>query len=855
MRGFLSKWFSRKSAEKSLTRTNREEPVLSATAKPHQNHLPTEEHEHVAHPDTEFLDYEDWASESIETQITPNRNSHTEQLSKSEHVTPKDVVPDMAWQDEHSIDVPNNQELEINSKTRISYEEENIGTGEQELIAVAPLPSKTVSNFEFAKWTDWINASVVPPHTLQEEKDPSGNTYLHYAAMLGSPQFCVQLLKEGWNSESINNHGQTAIDLARSNGRQNSALLMELFMSQKTSSIETIYGVQAKTEPYIKAKSKQKSTPREILKAEGNYKKAKAIKEKRETIRKSRLADDYNSNQSNSPGTNIVLRTAASRKRKNNPPTKPKISLARTENALWNIMVRDSRCPSEVWGYLMDTKDTDSSGNTLLHYATRAGNFSYSVHLLGLGWEVQVKNNDEDTPLDVGRRAGHIYLINVLSEKHHKSLDEKITDETIAKELANSENLTQVYHPNDSAKNNQQDKQPITTPPGENLVGFESKHQLSDPAKTTFDKPEQIDQLKSITQSACVKCGTSFADFNTAVKLWFCPFCGAEQPDDATPKADIDSQSEYSIEDTVFSKNTGDDYQAGSLEEHFVEADTHASTTTSEGSSQRPEEGNKTHQPEAIPDRLSEEAFGSVDEGFDDNFLDIDLENYQQVSRSRNSSDEWRETANNLDQFSTDSEQIEDWEIFLDEDLEEQAHPSNQYFDDEDPLERGKIVEYASRLASRITCYQSKDRRKIYAFFVNILGDFPFYQSYAAIERLISKGSQIEGIRDAYSVKLLWVTNPNIWSSRRYNRLENNWSVSRSPKLKNSMSWRLASDLVQFHTPNELENLILNDWYVEWLNLTLHGGDTASGIDPSYSLYPTYLYEKRSLITANQNNW
>ena len=546
MRGFLSKWFNRKSEEKSLPRTYREEPVLSAKGKLHQNHLQTDELEHVAHPDTEFLDYEDWDSESIETQTTPNTTPHTEQLSAPEIVAPNDVIPDAEWPEEYPIDAPNTQELEINARTQVSDEGESIGT---------------------------------------------------------------------------------------------------------------------------------------------------------------------------------------------------------------------------------------------------------------------------------------------------------------------SEKLLTADHPNTSANNIQQETQPIIIPPGNQLEVVEIAQQVDDPTKTSIDTPNQVSQLKSKDKSACIKCGASLADFNTAIKLWFCPFCGAEQLDDEAKIANTESQSEYKGEDTGFSEKTSDDYQADSLEEVFIEEVTYASTKELHSTERVSEENKQTQRSKSIPISFSEEPFNGVDEGFDDEILDIDLQSYQPVTRGRNSSDENEQPLGDWNGARSENTQAEEWEIFLDEDLEEQSHPSDQYFEDEDPLEQGKIVEYASRLTSRITSYQSKDRRRIYAFFISILGDFPFYQSYAAIERLIAKDVQIDQIRDAYAVKLLWMTNPNIWSSRRYNRMENNWSVSRNPKLKNSMSWQLASDLVNSLTPNELENLILNDWYAEWLNLPLHGGDTASGLDPAYSLYPTYLYEKRRLLTANLNTW
>ena len=291
------------------------------------------------------------------------------------------------------------------------------------------------------------------------------------------------------------------------------------------------------------------------------------------------------------------------------------------------------------------------------------------------------------------------------------------------------------------------------------------------------------------------------------------------------------------------------------MEGVFIEEVTYASTNELLSAERVSVENKETQHSKSVQIKFHEEPFSGVDQGFDNEIIDIDFLSYQPTSRGRNSSDENYESLSNWKEAHSENAQTEEWEIFLDEDLEEQSHPSDQYFEDEDPLEQGKIVEYASRLTSRITSYQSKDRRRIYAFFISILGDFPFYQSYAAIERLIAKDVQIDQIRDAYAVKLLWMTNPNIWSSRRYNRMENSWSVSRNLKLKNSMSWQLAADLVSSLTPNELENLILNDWYSEWLKLTLYGGDTASGLDPAYSLYPTYLYEKRRILMSSVNNW
>lgn len=853
MRGFLSKWFNRKAEEKSLPRSYREEPILSAKGKSHPNHPQTDAHDHVAHPDTEFLDYEDWNSENTEAPIAQITTTHIEELPTPEVAGDNDVISDTEWIEEYQINAPNAQEFEVIVQTQISHLTQNLGSENQEIVEIDSSKSETAADLNIEKWPDWINASVVPSNSLKGESDPSGNTYLHYAAILGSPQLCVQLLKEGWDAECKNNLGQTTIDLAKSNDRQNTALLMELFLLQQNTSIAAKNRIQAQTKPHTKIKEEYNSGS--FQNESKPYKKKWSRKRKRETIRKSQPADDSNGDHSNNLGTTIEPRTAINPKRKNTPPSKPKISLSGSENALWNIMVRDSRCPNEVWGYLMDTKDTDISGNTLLHYATRAGNTSYSLRLVELGWGIHVKNNDGCTPLDVARKASHIGVIYALSENKHSSPNEKTAEENIARAFSNTKTITEADHSSDPANSIQQETQKITTPSNDKFEDLENTEQGPAPAKIIVDTLDQADQLESKDESACIKCGASFADFNTASKLWFCPFCGAKQPDDEAKLANTESQSEYKGEDKDFFDRTSNDYQADSLTEVFIEEVTYASTTELHSTERVSEENNQTQHSKSNLVRFSEEPFNGVDEGFDDEILDIDLQSYQPATRGRNSSDENYEPLGDWREPRFENVQTEEWEIFLDEDLEEQSHPSDQYFEDEDPLEQGKIVEYASRLTSRITSYQSKDRRRIYAFFISILGDFPFYQSYAAIERLIAKDVQIDQIRDAYAVKLLWMTNPNIWSSRRYNRMENSWSVSRNPKLKNSVSWQLASDLVNSLTPNELENLILNDWYAEWLNLPLHGSDTASGLDPTFSLYPTYLYEKRRLLTSNVNTW
>ena len=167
------------------------------------------------------------------------------------------------------------------------------------------------------------------------------------------------------------------------------------------------------------------------------------------------------------------------------------------------------------------------------------------------------------------------------------------------------------------------------------------------------------------------------------------------------------------------------------------------------------------------------------------------------------------------DQF-RDLTSHDDWEIYLDENLEVELENAENLFEDEDPLENGKIIDYATRLSAKTFNFRDKEKKNALRFYITCLGNFPYYQSYNAIEKLLNQGHSIDHIIDTYITKLLWACNPFLWSRRKFNRLEKRFEFSRHPELRNSMSWRMASDLVINYPVVELENLILVDWYNEW---------------------------------------
>ena len=646
--------------------------------------------------------------------------------------------------------------------------------------------------------SSWMNSAqdnkTVKSISINTTLDAAGNAFIHYAAAFGKSHLLKQMIEDGWSLDKQNYFGKTPYDFAVHYDNSTNAYFIE--------------NIQ------------------------------KGLRHNFDTQEKASSADGDATQDS--------------------VPIAPNSTQSRIEslpNTIWRILVETNKSPRECWGHRYDPNATDEGGNTLLHYAAKADNKSYTLHLLGLGWGILAKNNDGLTPLEVAEIEKNTDLVDTLKRLYKLYLNEHAeSDETL-----DAPSRTQTST----------ETEPVIIPKG---IGNQSRQSGEIPTDDIPDvfseslEPQQNDKiiefhsqedetLSGQSTPACIKCGAPFAEFKTAIKLWFCPFCGAEQTDGELQIESTESPPEDTSEEAAFTENASGDHQFNSSASIVVEEEVHASTLKDHIAEEDSQNNKHTHHSKSASIGFVEELFHGVDEGFDAEIIDIDLQRYEPGSRGRNSSDENHEPLSVWRVSRSENVQTQEWEIFLDEDLEEQSHPSDQFFEDEDPLEQGKIVEYASRLTSRITSYQSKDRRRLYAFIISILGDFPFYQSYAAMERLIAKDVQIDQIRDAYAVKLLWMTNPNIWSSRRYNRMENSWSVSRNPKLKNSMSWQLASDLVNFLTPDELENLVVNDWYAEWLNLPLHGGDTASGLDPAYSLYPTYLYEKRRLLTLNMNTW
>jgi hypothetical protein len=364
-----------------------------------------------------------------------------------------------------------------------------------------------------------------------------------------------------------------------------------------------------------------------------------------------------------------------------------------------------------------------------------------------------------------------------------------------------------------------------------------------------------------IEKFQCKACGVSLANSSfDKRKISFCPFCGVSQFEGVNEQSRIDKNSigQLNYFDTVFESSESDlhnfleqDFLHGSvlIGENYKhvpasQPNDHGNDFEAEGhrSSSRFDQARSQHATQEFRHKVE---FGHLAANSNE------VERLDEFSRHRTSTpvideSEFDQWFGAFQKISLKTKGTEIWEVFLNASNEEQPNPLDPESKNEDQIETDKIITYASHLTNSLASYRSMDRRKLFELFVNVLGDFPSYQSYAAIKRLLERGSSMEHIQDVYSVKLIWASNSNIWSDRRYNKVEKNWLITRNESLRNSMSWKLASDFVNEFTPTDLENLILNDWYSDWMHLTVDSETAMIGVDPAFILYPSYLYHKRN---------
>ena len=161
--------------------------------------------------------------------------------------------------------------------------------------------------------------------------------------------------------------------------------------------------------------------------------------------------------------------------------------------------------------------------------------------------------------------------------------------------------------------------------------------------------------------------------------------------------------------------------------------------------------------------------------------------------------------------------------------------------DDGKHVKKTKISQYATDLSHRTTsaCTMSAIK-KVYQVYHDILSDLPYYQSYNAIGRLLDRGRHHDHIMDVHALRIIWSENEVLWGERGN---------------KYSLSWKLASDLLDEIGLQELESYMLNEWYDEWLATPRWGKTTGTGWQPGFNSYIQFLDHKCSLIKNTKLGW
>ena len=547
----------------------------------------------------------------------------------------------------------------------------------------------------------------------------------------------------------------------------------------------------------------------------------------------------------------------------------------------------------------------DNIGNTIVHYTAAFGKIRDLKFLIKNEWSVNDPNYFGKTPFDFSiqyRNSLVSYFFENLLEENNLdfSLEKNQTTEGFKQATkVVSEHKLDTFSRAD--QNNEKTK--IIT----NLE-IDETFNINDaqPKTAGHNPPDQNDTSAGVVEvyeiiSQCIKCEQTFEGFDKNTKLSFCPACGtrikpieAKTTDDLTEKklvqglTDVQEQIKeldntiYHNEDAtgsanldpfseIFSDNI--DYDLALNPNNPAEHNNHGRVSSHETASKKIEGSTtdltlashevhpETTQVEEPPDTSPlvepnkfEDDFLSVDSAFDqfEGNTDEIFEHYSPPKLGHNSdnnrANEWTKNLKTTDD-------VEDWELFLDENLEEATVNFDTIYTDEVELEDYKIFKYSNKLLNNVVHYNLKDQSKTHKILIEIFADFPFYQSYAAIERLVANGCQIDEIYDIYQIKLLWLNNPNSWLIRRYSKLEGTWVVTRSPNLKNTMTWKLAKDLSDNYALSEIENLICVTWQDEWLNLEPERFESLNGISPEYSFYSNYLSCKRVPLPSNVKAW
>lgn len=172
---------------------------------------------------------------------------------------------------------------------------------------------------------------------------------------------------------------------------------------------------------------------------------------------------------------------------------------------------------------------------------------------------------------------------------------------------------------------------------------------------------------------------------------------------------------------------------------------------------------------------------------------------------------------------------------------------------DED--ERGRLEIAASQLVMEIGSISMSRSAELHGRILSVLEDFPHGSSFEAIRRAIMAGHTVEDIVDACALKALWRDSSDLWLTRRYVRREG-MVIFTSEKMRNSLTWISALQLVEDHGLVRAETGLTSDWVEGWISLEPPGREAAPDVKNEYYTYLNYaLGRADAVIMRDPDEW
>lgn len=154
-------------------------------------------------------------------------------------------------------------------------------------------------------------------------------------------------------------------------------------------------------------------------------------------------------------------------------------------------------------------------------------------------------------------------------------------------------------------------------------------------------------------------------------------------------------------------------------------------------------------------------------------------------------------------------------------------------------LPEGSMLEdYALDLAFQY----GHQRNTVKNRFLSILEEFPHYQSYLAISRLVEKGFSIEIIQDAADLKSYWLSSPELWLRRVFsNRISDYANVQSHKNIRHQLTWETSSRLCSIYGLENVLHLMQVTWKNDWISLDAPGRLSAREVKLCYRYFISFI--------------